>query len=64
MKFGCHASTYRPGDIVWRWWDSGAFGSEPQILTVVRVNAVTVTVRTEQGTVGRVKPSEIEGRWS
>jgi hypothetical protein len=42
-------------DRVCRWWDSGAFGMELMPLTVVRVNRVTATVKTDQGDVGRVR---------
>lgn len=44
-----------PGDRVARWWDSGAFGMELMPLTIVRVNRVTATVRTDQGDEGRIK---------
>jgi hypothetical protein len=55
------ANTYAPGDRVWRWWDSGAFGHEVQPLTVVRVNQKTLTVRTRHGDQFRIEPRLIEG---
>jgi hypothetical protein len=57
-------TTYQPGDRVWRWWDSGAFGSSPQPLTVIRVNARTVTVATDEGARFRVAPNQLEGPWN
>lgn len=50
-----------PGDRVYRYWDTGAFGVDLQPLTVVRVNRVTVTVRTDQGGQFRCSPDMIEG---
>jgi hypothetical protein len=35
----------------------------PQPLTVVRVNRLTVTVRTDQGSTFRIDPADIEGPW-
>lgn len=51
-----------PGDRVFRWWDTGAFGMTMQPLTVVRVNRKTVTVRTRQGSEFRMAPADIGGR--
>ena len=47
------------GDRVARWWDSGAFGADLQPLTVVRVNRVTATVRTDQGGMFRVRFADL-----
>lgn len=47
------------GDRVARWWDSGAFGMDLQPLTVVRVNRVTATVRTDQGSEFRIRFDDI-----
>lgn len=55
-------TAYEPGDRVYRWWDSGAFGSYPQPLTVVRVNRATVTVDTDDGGRFRIRPDLIAGR--
>lgn len=51
-----------PNDRVYRWWDSGAFGAQIQALTVVRVNRVTVTVRTDAGNTFRLSPADVAGR--
>lgn len=48
-----------PGDRVFRWWDSGAFGMEPQPLTIVRVSQKSVTVRTRLGNDFRISASEL-----
>ena len=50
------------GDRVARYWDTGAFGSVLQPLTVVRVNQVTATVRTDQGCQFRIPFADINGR--
>lgn len=55
------APTYEPGDRVYRYWDSVALGMEVQPLTVVRVNRLSVTVRTDQGSTFRLAPEAIEG---
>jgi hypothetical protein len=49
------------GDRVYRWWDTGAFGPSPQPLTVVRVNRLTVTVRTDEGGTFRLPYKDIAG---
>lgn len=54
---------YAPGDRIYRWWDSGAFGADIQPLTVVRVNRKTVTVRTDQASQFRMRPEDIVGHW-
>jgi hypothetical protein len=54
----------KPGDRVYRWWDSGAFGMDQQPLTVVRVNRVTVRVRTDQGNEFRINPADIAGYYT
>lgn len=56
--------TYKPGDRVYRWWDTGALGVSLQPLTVVRVNRKTITVRTDEGTVGRLRPEDIQGHYT
>lgn len=57
-------TTYKAGDRVYRYWDSGAMGAEMQPLTVVRVNRVTVTVRTDQDSTFRINPGDIVGFYS
>lgn len=52
---------FKVGERVYRWWDSGALGSEQQELLVCRVNRITYTVQTKQGSVFRVPHSEIVG---
>lgn len=54
----------RHGDRVYRYWDSGALGVECQPLTVVRVNRLTVTVRTDQGGQFRLPHGDVVGRWT
>lgn len=41
-----------------RWWDAGIH-MDAQRLTVVRVNRVTATVRTDEGGTFRMKPEDI-----
>jgi len=53
-----------PGQRVWRWFDTGAFGSDVQPLTVVRVNRCTVTVRTDYGSTFRIPADTIEGEYN
>jgi len=50
------------GDRVGRWWDTGAFGPNLQPLTVVRVNRVTATVRTDQGSEFRIQFQDLARR--
>lgn len=57
-------STLTPGDRVWRWVWTGGQDQEPQPLTVVRVNRVTVTVRTDQGSTFRLDPHLLKGHWT
>jgi hypothetical protein len=57
------AILYSAGDRVYRYWDSVAFGASVQPLTVVRVNRVSVTVRTDQGSTFRMNPADIAGRY-
>ncbi len=52
---------YQPKDRVYRYWDTGASGMQPQHLTVVRINRITVTVRTDQGNEFRMNPADIAG---
>ena len=52
-----------PGDIVWRWWDAGC-SMDVQPLQVVRVNRLTVTVRTEQGNEFRAPHEQVNGRYT
>lgn len=54
---------YQPGDRVYRWWDSGALGMQQQPPTVVRVNRVTVTVRTDRGSTFRLPVADVVGRY-
>ena len=58
------AARYAPGDRVWRWWDTGIFGSDPQPLTVIRVNRKTLTVRTDRGAEFRLPFADCEGHWT
>lgn len=51
------------GDRVYRWWDSG-YKMDPQPLTVVRVNRVTFTVRTDEGSTFRIPRHLVEGLWT
>lgn len=53
-----------PGEPVYRWWFTTPSDPDPQKLTVVRVNTLTVTVRTEQGSEFRMAPNDIAGRWT
>jgi hypothetical protein len=54
----------RPGDRVYRFVWTGGEHHDPQPLTVVRVNRLTVTVRTDQGFTIRLDPAQIEGPWT
>jgi hypothetical protein len=54
---------YQPGGRVYRWWDAGT-SMEIQPLTVVRVNRVTVSVRTDQGSQFRIAPADIAGPYT
>lgn len=54
---------YRVGDRVWRWWDAG-YKHDPQPLIVVRVNRLTLTVRTDLGNTFRLPYHEVEGLWT
>jgi len=47
-----------PNDRVARWWDNG-LGVDLQPLTVVRVNRVTATVRTDQGSQFRIRFADL-----
>lgn len=51
----------KPGDKVYRYVWTGGETCQPQSLTVVRVNRLTMTVRTESGTKTRVSHSDIIG---
>lgn len=44
-----------PGGNFYKWWDSGAMGVSQMVVTVVRVNRATVTVKSEH----RDKPVRI-----
>jgi inosine-uridine nucleoside N-ribohydrolase len=57
------ATIWTAGDRVYRYWDTVAFGVSMQPLTVVRVNRVSVTVRTDQGSTFRMNPADIAGRY-
>lgn len=52
-----------PGEVVYRWWDSG-MTHDVQPLQVIRVNSKTVTVRTEQGNVFRLRMEDLVGRYT
>lgn len=52
------------GDRVYRYWYSYPTKADPQPLTVVRVNRVTVTVRTDSGSTFRIDPDSIVGTWN
>lgn len=54
-------STLQANDRVYRWWDAGIH-MDVQPLTVVRVNRVTVTVRTDEGSLFRMPAADIVGR--
>lgn len=54
-------SKLKPGDEVYRYVWTGGESHDPQELTVVRVNRVTVTVDTKHHGRGRVPHAEIEG---
>lgn len=43
MAFG--PSDFKPGDQIYFWFDTGAFGARQSVMTVVRVNPKTVTVK-------------------
>lgn len=49
------------GERIYRWWDAGT-SVEPQPLTVVRVNRLTLTVRTDQGSSFRLPFADVAGR--
>ena len=57
-------TTYKPGEHIYRWWDSGSGGATMQPLTVVRVNRLTYTVRTDQGTTFRLPLHEAAGLYT
>lgn len=52
-----------PGARVWRWHDTGAQGASVHVLTVVRVNRVTVTVHDDHWPAEhwRIDPAQLEG---
>jgi hypothetical protein len=54
-------ASLQPGERVYRWWDDGWHGSV-QPLTVIRVNRMTVTVRTDEGSSFRLPHADVEGR--
>ncbi len=56
-------TTLSRGDRVYRWWDTGAMGCDMQVLTVVRVNRMTVTVRTSQGSQFRLRHADVVDRY-
>lgn len=58
------AKMFEPGDRVYRWWNSGAFGYEIQPLTVIRLNRLTVTVRTDVGNTFRIPYEDIVGPYT
>ena len=55
------AQALKPGDRIYKWWDSGAMGAQQMSMRVVRVNRTTVTVDYSGGR-GRVPFNEIDGR--
>lgn len=57
------ATDYKPGDSVYRYAWVGGETYEVQPLTIVRVNRLTVTVRTFNGSEFRMPFEDIEGRW-
>lgn len=57
-------ATVEVGDRLYRWWDAGGgktFGAEQQELNVVRVNRLTYTVTTDQGSQFRIPHADIAG---
>lgn len=50
-----------PNDRVYRWVWVGGRDWDIQTLTVVRVNRLTVTVRTDQGSTMRINPNDLRG---
>lgn len=52
----------KSGDRIYRWWDAG-IKMDIQPLTVVRVNRLTITVDTDQGSRFRLPHSEVQGRY-
>ena len=52
----------KPGDRVFRWVWTGGNDADINLLTVVRVNRVTVTVDTEGGNRIRINPADVAGR--
>lgn len=57
------STALKSGDRVWRWWDAGIH-ADVQVLTVVRVNRVTVTVDTDQGNRFRLPHADIVGYYN
>lgn len=51
----------KPGDRVYVWWDTGAFGARPLTMTVEKVNRKTVDVLVETGDRRRIYPSILTG---
>jgi hypothetical protein len=55
--------TLAPGERVYSYWDTGALGASAMIMTVVRVNRLTVTVD-YRGQRVRCPRSSLVGRWT
>lgn len=45
MPFTVNRDNIKPGTLVFKWHDSGAFGPKPMYAEVVRVNRVTATIK-------------------
>jgi hypothetical protein len=56
--------TYSVGDRVYRWWYAFEDSATPQPLTVIRVNRMTLTVETDQGSRFRIETKDIAGYWT
>ena len=52
--------TFKVGDVVNRWHDSGCMGMTMVFGEVIRVNRKTITVRWERNRVWRIEPHHIE----
>ena len=55
------AATFKIGDVVKGWHDTGCYGYVPVLFTVLRVNKKTLTVKNERGDVGRRPYNLIDG---
>jgi len=44
-----------PGDVVWRWYDTGCMGGDIQYCRIIKINPKTLTVEFEHHGIHRVK---------